>query len=153
MVTLWRLVKTRYAASAFDGEGARLFGGRWSSPGTRVAYASNSAALAILEVLVHLESNQILSAYSLITARVPDDLIDDLPTRSLPPNWKTYPPPAETAAIGDAWVKSAASAVLKVPSVLTESEFNFLLNPAHPKFQKINIGDPVPFAFDKRLRK
>jgi RES domain-containing protein len=153
VVTLWRLVKTRYAATAFDGEGARLFGGRWSSPGTRVAYASNSAALAILEVLVHLERNQILSAYSLIQARVPDDLIEELPTRALPTNWKVFPPPAETAMIGDAWVRRGESAVLRVPSVVADGEFNYLLNPAHAKFGRIVVGAPSPFIFDRRLKK
>ena len=118
-----------------------------------MAYASNSAALAILEVLVHLQANQMLSAYSLIQARVPDDLIEELPARALPTNWRAYPPPAETAMIGDAWVRRGESAVLRVPSVLADSEFNYLLNPAHAKFGTIAIGAPTPFMFDRRLKK
>jgi RES domain-containing protein len=60
---LWRLVKTRYAAAAFDGEGARVNGGRWNSPGTRVAYASANSALAVLEVLVHMTAGSGLPGY------------------------------------------------------------------------------------------
>lgn len=153
MRTIWRLLKTRFASSAFDGEGARLYGGRWSSPGTRVAYASNSASLAILEVLVHLDASQMLSSYSLIAASVPDELIQELPPRALPSNWRVYPAPAETAMIGDAWVRSGSSVVLRVPSVLVDAEYNFLVNPAHADFSKVVVGDAVPYVFDHRLRK
>ena len=72
MITAWRLVKSRHARAAFDGEGARLYGGRWNSPGTRVAYASDSVALAALEVLAHLQSTAVLQAYSLATIRFPE---------------------------------------------------------------------------------
>jgi RES domain-containing protein len=153
MRTIWRLLKTRFASSAFDGEGARLYGGRWSSPGTRVAYASNSASLAILEVLVHLDASQMLSTYSLISASVPEKLIEELPQRALPSNWRVYPAPAETAMIGDAWVRRGSSVVLRVPSVVVDAEYNFLVNPAHADFAKLVIGDAVPFVFDHRLRK
>ena len=102
---------------------------------------------------MHLQANQILSAYSLIQARVPDDLIEELPPRALPTNWKAYPPPGETAMIGDAWVRRGESAVLRVPSVLADTEYNYLLNPAHPRFSKIIFAEPTPFLFDRRLRK
>ena len=55
MPRAWRLVKARHAAGAFDGEGARLHGGRWNSRGARVVYVSSSRSLAALELLVHLE--------------------------------------------------------------------------------------------------
>ena len=45
----------RKAHAAFDGEGARLYGGRWNRRGTAVVYASESLALAALELLVHAE--------------------------------------------------------------------------------------------------
>ena len=92
---LWRLVKTKYAESAFDGEGARLHGGRWNSPGTLVAYASDSSALAVLEVLVNLKDDSVLSSYSLVSATIPDELIETLDRRALPTNWNSSPvPPA-----------------------------------------------------------
>ena len=43
MATGWRIVKSRYASTAFDGEGARLYGGRWNSSGTRMVYSLESA--------------------------------------------------------------------------------------------------------------
>jgi RES domain-containing protein len=33
---VWRLCRARHAATAFDGEGARLFGGRWNEKGMAV---------------------------------------------------------------------------------------------------------------------
>lgn len=137
MPTVWRLVKTRFAASAFDGEGARLYGARWNGPGVKVAYASETISLAMLEVVVHLKSGEILPAYSRISADIPDELVKRLSRRKLPLNWKDYPAPAATAAIGDAWVAAGSSVVLMVPSVLIETEHNFLLNPDHPDFTRI----------------
>jgi RES domain-containing protein len=45
-VTFWRLVKERYALTAFDGYGARTFGGRWNSPGHECVYLGESKASA-----------------------------------------------------------------------------------------------------------
>lgn len=151
MPRVWRLVKTRYAATAFDGEGARLYGGRWNSPGVRVVYGAGSVALAILEVLVHLNASELLPAYSLVSAEVPDDLVELLPAAALPANWKASPPPAETVAVGDGWVAAGRTAALAVPSAVVETERNYLLNPAHPGFSRIVVGLPERFAFDPRL--
>jgi len=151
VLRVWRLVKARYAATAFDGEGARLYGGRWNSPGTRVAYASGSIALAVLEVLVHLKASQFLPSYRLASADVPDDLVEALAPTALPRGWRQSPPPAATAAIGDAWVTAATAAVLAVPSAVVESERNYLLNPAHPELARIIVRAPERFVFDPRL--
>jgi len=69
----------------------------------------------------------------------------------LPASWRDHPPPPETRAIGDRWVAEGNSAVLRVPSVVVPSEFNFILNPSHPAFADIRIGDPMLFPFDPRL--
>ena len=147
----WRLVKTRHARSAFDGEGARLYGGRWNSAGTRVAYASESAALAILEVLVHLQASQLLPSYSLVRVEVPRALVRDLERDRLPADWRRSPPPPAVRAIGDRWVRAATSVALRVPSAVVAAEHNLLLNPAHPDFARVRVGAPEPFTFDARL--
>jgi len=145
-------VKARYADAAFDGEGARLYGGRWNSVGTRVAYASESAALAVLEVLVHLQSSAVLGAYVLVPVEVPAALVREHPRDALPPDWRTSPPPPSARAIGDAWVRDGSSVALWLPSAVVETERNLLLNPAHPDFARVRVGEPRPFAFDPRLR-
>lgn len=152
MPTGWRIVKTARAATAFDGEGARLFGGRWNSPGTRVVYTAQSEALAALELLVHLGSHQILGAYSAIPATFDDALVTAVDPASLPADWRAYPAPPALAAIGDAWIASAASVVLRVPSVLVPDESNYLIDPAHRDVRRVKIGQGKSFRFDPRLK-
>lgn len=151
MIRAWRLVKSRYVSTAFDGEGARLYGGRWNSPGTRVAYASENVELAVLEVLVHLQSSAALDAYWVASLEFPEAGVEVLNPSTLPPQWRRYPPPAEVQAIGDEWVSRMRSVVLRVPSVVISSADNFLVNPAHPDFSKVTIDPPEPFEFDPRL--
>ncbi len=151
MATGWRIVKSRHASSAFDGEGARLYGGRWNSPGTRMVYTASSISLAVLEVLVHLQEASLLSSYSLVATRFDDGLIERLDRSRLPDGWRAYPAPPELQQIGDEWVKSLRSAVLEIPSVIVQRESNYLLNSAHPDFPSMSIGEPEPFTFDERL--
>ena len=151
MPRAWRLVKARHAASAFDGEGARLHGGRWNSPGTRVVYVSSSRSLAALELLVHLEIAEALEHYVVIEVRIPAPVIARLDRRRLPADWRNDSPPAALRALGDTWVQQARSAALEVPSVVVPEETNYLLNPVHPSFKRIAIGRPQPFRYDARL--
>ena len=149
MIRSWRIVDAIRTANAFTGEGPRLFGGRWSSPGIAVVYTSESAALAALEVLVHVRHMATLPDFVVIGCEFDEKLVEVL--QQLPPNWRDYPPPPEQQAIGDAWVRSGRSAVLRVPSVIVPGENNYLLNPAHPKFKRIQFGKPERFVLDTRL--
>lgn len=151
MATGWRLVKTRFAGSALDGEGARTHGARWNSPGTAVAYAADSPALAVLEVLAHLQSIRHLDSYSMVSIRIPDELIEMLDAERLPRNWAAAPPPPQAQALGDAWAASGRSAVLRVPSAIVPHSFIFLVNPAHPDASRIEVGAAAPFRVDPRL--
>jgi RES domain-containing protein len=147
----WRIVKSRYLEEAFDGEGARLYGGRWNSPGNRVVYAAEHASLAILEILVHLETSAPLRGYSLIQVSFEESLIEELGVERLSPNWRASPPPVEVQSIGDQWIEGERSAVLKAPSAILPIEAVYLFNPQHPDFDKLSISTPLPFSFDKRL--
>lgn len=148
---LWRLIKTKYAKTAFDGEGARLNGGRWNSVGVRVAYSADSSALAMLEVLVHLKNETILPSYSLVTGSLPDELVEDLDQRILPPDWNASPVPPSVQAIGDAWIRSLRSAALKVPSAIVQGSYSILINPAYSDFDRFIVEKIAPFSFDPRL--
>jgi RES domain-containing protein len=150
MKTAWRIVKEKHAANAFDGEGARLFGGRWNSQGTRVVYTSSALSLAALELLVHLNPPMPFR-YAAISVSFDDAMVHTIPAAELPEDWMDQPPPQSSQAIGDLWVQQAHSAVLELPSVIIPTETNFLLNPAHPDFKNIQFGKPVPFSFDPRL--
>ena len=150
-VSGWRIVKRKLSREAFSGEGARLYGGRWNSPGRSVVYAAQSQSLAALELLVHLENSDLLYEYVVIEARFDPSLVTHLPKSDLPKDWRASPPPASTHAIGDAWIAEEPSPVLQVPSAVIPVENVFLLNPQHSTFGKIRIGEPLPFEFDLRL--
>lgn len=152
MITAWRITKARYAARAFDGEGARVAGGRWTSPGNPVVYTAENAALAALEMLVHLDAAA-RPAYVLIPCTFPSGIVLRLDRRRLPASWRSYPAPAALQQLGDAWFKSGASAVLDVPSVVIDRQSNYLLNPTHSDFARVKVGKAGPFDFDSRLLK
>lgn len=152
-VVAWRIVKRRFARQAFTGEGARRFGGRWNSPGQAVVYTADSQALAALEILVHLDSENLLRKYVAIPVTIGEDLISIPDIAKLPKNWKAFPAPRATRILGDQWVFSRESAVLRVPSVVIPDESNYLLNPLHEDFKKLIIGAPKLFRYDWRLKK
>jgi RES domain-containing protein len=151
VLTAWRIVKARYRASAFDGEGARRNGGRWSSPGLPVVYVAESAALAALELLVHLGRGSALQAYVLIACSFSEEVVSRLDRARLPATWRSYPAPAQLQFLGDEWFNRKTSAVLEVPSAIIETESNYLVNPLHPDFTSMVVSKPQPFRFDVRL--
>ena len=80
-----------------------------------------------------------------------DKLTGRFPIKNLPANWNVEPPDLQTIQIGDEWVRAGKSVAFAVPSVLSASEINFLLNPKHPDFKKIKISQPIDYRFDSRL--
>jgi RES domain-containing protein len=146
----WRILKAKFAATAFSGKGAADFGGRWNSRGIAVVYSSATKSLAALESLVHLNP-PVRFKYVAIRVEFDEAFLEVFPLKRLPRGWKVEPPPPSTQQIGDLWVRQARSAVLAMPSVLVSGELNYLFNPAHPDFKKVSIAKPEPFAFDPRL--
>jgi RES domain-containing protein len=145
MKQAYRIVREKFAAAAFTGEGAALTGGRWNSRGFRMVYTSASASLAALETLVHLNPAMRFT-YQLFIIEFDESLVKTISPADLLNDWREQPPPPSTRQIGDAWIKSARSAVLEVPSVIIPGESNYLLNPSHPDFSSIHIGKPQPFC-------
>jgi RES domain-containing protein len=150
-VVAWRIVQRKFAKLAFTGEGARLFGGRWNSPGYVVVYTAQSLALAALEILVHVDSDKLLQNYVAIPVTIDPQLITQVDESALPNNWHAYPASKATRTIGDAWISNGVLPVLQVPSTVIPTEFNFLLAPSHKDFRKLRIGKPQRFRFDWRL--
>ncbi len=153
MISVWRITKQKLAKTAFTGDGARLYGGRWNSPGKLVVYTAESRALALAELLVHLESSGVLSRYIVFQVEIDESYIAHLDLHDLPKNWRAEPAPKRLQTLGDEWLDSGKSAVLRVPSAIVGGEFNYLLNPLHPDFSKLRIHLPEKFAIDKRLVK
>jgi len=153
MVTAWRITKRKHARHAFTGEGARKFGGRWNNPGTAFVYTAQSQSLAALEMLVHLDSSELLEKYALIGVEFDQSLVRPVEPSALPRHWRSDPPPPEIRSIGDNWILAGSSAVLQVPSAMVPGEHNFLLNPEHQDFAKLRLGKPLAFRFDAGLKR
>lgn len=150
MLTAWRIVTQRWAENAFDGEGARLFGGRWNSPGQAVVYLADSRALAALESLVHHPGIPDID-YVRFPVLFKPALVENISTVGLEPYIQSSVVTPETQAVGDDWFKRGGKPVLRIPSAIILEEYNYLLNPFHPKFDQIEIGAAEGFAFDPRL--
>ena len=106
---------------------------------------------ARLEALGH--SAMLPTDMIVVQARIPNSLsIQTVQESDLPPNWSSPIPSKKTRDLGTDWIKSGATAVLSVPSVMVPSERNYLLNPAHPDFARIRFFPSRPFTFDRRLK-
>lgn len=151
MSVAWRIAKRRYAS--LDGEGARLYGGRWNSKGRRMVYLGGSLSLAILETLVHLDRTLMPPDFVAVEVTIPDDCVETLEARHLPKLWRKIPGPKTLQAIGDKWLREGRSLALRVPSAVVPTESNVLVNPEHDDFKRIKIGTPSSFVFDPRLWK
>ena len=151
MRSAWRIVRAVRLRNAFTAEGSRVFGGRWNSRGTSIIYLSEHESLAALELLVH--TMPLLPAERYFSFRVEwdDKLTEYFPIKNLPPEWNVEPPSIASMQIGDDWVRSGRSVALALPSLLSTSELNFLLNPNHADFKKIKVDPPIEYRFDPRL--
>jgi len=127
-VIVFRLGSSRHPAN--DGIGASLYGGRWNHKGTAVIYTAESRSLCALEILAN--ADELADDYVATPIEMPDEL--DI-----------------TRDIGTNWQKALATAVLSVPSAVIPRERNYILNPAHPDFNRIRFSSPEPFYFDDRL--
>jgi Uncharacterized conserved protein, COG5654 len=140
-MNVWRICRKPFAD--LSGDGARLHGGRWNSPGWPVVYTAETAALAVLEVRVHLDLDWTVlpDDYVLMEIDLPDDLsrqeIREIPT--------------DPIAVGDSWLASGASELLKVPSFIIPESANILINVAHPNAARAATAAIRPFSFDERL--
>jgi RES domain-containing protein len=152
LTRVFRVLRSAYARAPFDGEGAYRYGGRWSSPGTRLVYTSEHQSLAMLEYFVHLDPEDAPDDLVLATADVPDNVSRErIQARQMPDNWRETPAAPELAPIGDDFVKNAKTCLLVVPSALAVNENNWLINPQHPEFRTIKLHVPEPLRYDPRM--
>lgn len=139
---LWRICRRPYAD--LSGEGARLFGGRWNSPGRPVVYTAETAALAVLEVRVHLDLTWDLLPADFVLVRIETGKRGKTPI-------KAAAKATDEVAYGDAWLHSLRSPLLRVPSAIVPESRNVLINPLHPDAASIAVASIRSFKFDQRL--
>ena len=152
-MVLWRLVPERRAATVWDGEGPRIYGGRWNNKGTACVYLSEHLSLSALETLVHAAPADLPGKYVACALSVPDDVTVEVVSNPAKhsPHWASAPEVPELKAYGDKWVKDGGSALLRVPSAIIQHESNFVLNIAHADFKRMKPESQRDFFFDPRL--
>jgi RES domain-containing protein len=152
-VSVYRMVKSKWAATAFDGDGARITGGRWNSKGVPCVYTSASESLALLEMLVHLQDASLRRYYTVFELQIPENLIAAIPEDKLPSDWQQPLAPPSTAVLGDEWLKSASlEMALAIPSTIVPREMNYLLKIGHPEYRStVSRAKQMPFYPDPRL--
>lgn len=106
----------------------------------------------MLEVLVHFEmdASEVPDTYQLLEVDFEGRKgISRLSAASLNKNWKDdldY-----TRSVGDDWLQSLSSVLLKVPSVVVPHSFNYLMNPRHELADNAKIVSATQRPFDTRL--
>jgi RES domain-containing protein len=149
-VRVWRIC--RAAHRALDGEGARLYGGRWNAEGAPAVYTSASLALAALEYLVHIDPVDVPDDLLAMSLDVPDNAAALVVTvAQLPRGWRRLPDHPACVRIGVRWLAEGTALLLRVPSVVVPEETNVLINPGHPRAKDLRVVSTRPFAFDPRL--
>jgi RES domain-containing protein len=153
LIRAWRLAASKFADRIFSGGGAYRQGGRWNSPGRSVVYLSEHLSLCTLESLVHMVQMPMMKSFKCVWMDIPKELITEIGIKDLPPDWSAVPAQRSTRQIGDRWIDSRSYPVLKVPSTVIPVEHNFAVNPSHPDFKQLRIGEIRDFEFDVRLLK
>jgi len=148
-MTIYRLSIEQYKDD-ISGTGAKLYGGRWNTAGIPVLYTTENISLAVLEIIVRTDINLIPLHYYLLKLELPDTAgITVINKTKLKKEWKTDV--SYTQWIGNEFLKSNKSLVLKIPSAIVDEEHNFIINTEHSEFKKLKITSSKKFSFDRRL--
>jgi RES domain-containing protein len=145
---LWRISNHR----TLDGRGGLLASARWHTKGRPIVYLAESPTGALAEALVHLEldPNNLPPHYKLLKAEAPDNIsVRRVTAADLPRNWVRDE--VATRTIGDEWLASQKTALLRVPSALAPETFNVLLNPLHPEAARVKVVEYREYPWDRRL--
>jgi RES domain-containing protein len=145
----YRIADARHAI--FDATGAMLHGGRWNSVGVAAIFAAETYAGALLEVLVHANLSQPPKNQRVVRIIIPDEVAVETVSIDRVENWDAVDM-SMSRAFGDRWIQENRTAILRVPSVITNGrENNIVFNPAHAQFGLIKADDPEPVHWDARL--
>jgi len=148
---VFRLVRAAYA-DGISGKGAAIKGARWNSQGIEMIYTAENRSLAMAEVAVHFSLGTLPSDYRMMTIYIPNDLkFKNLSFSQLHERWNDFPPHPFTKKLGDQFVLENQYAVLRVPSVVVQGDFNLLINPHHTDIDRLRVVEIVPFPFDRRI--
>ena len=115
----------------------------------RVAYASQTLALAAMEYFVNLNPEDAPDDLVSVRVEIPEAVrIEEIDLESLPSDWRAMPYPAELQSIGELWIGRGSSVCLVVvPSAVIPAERNLLISPGHLDFRELRVSEPLEFRF------
>lgn len=150
-MTIYRITLTKFSIKLV----ASGYPARWNSKDVKMIYTAQSRALACLENIVHRNSKGLQKNFRVMQISVPDDItLTEINEKELIPRWKEFTKMPYTQSLGDKWVREAKSCILKVPSAIINGDANYLLNPEHSDYNRIQLlnTEPFDFEFDERLK-
>jgi len=148
-MTIYRITLTKYSMKLV----ASGYPARWNSKDVKMIYTAQSRALACLENIVHRNSRGLQKDFRVMQISVTDDIIlTEINETDLRPSWKEFNKMPYTQSLGDQWVREAKSSILKVPSAVVSGDANYLLNPEHREYNRIQLLNTEPFEFDERIK-
>ncbi|QKZ13969.1 RES family NAD+ phosphorylase [Spirosoma sp. KUDC1026] len=146
---VYRITKAQYADRLVASGGAA----RWNGRGQFVIYTAATRALACLENVVHRSGEGLADDFRVMVIDIPDALpVTSLVLSDLPADWVDFQQYGSCQKLGNTWLQRGESAVLRVPSAIIADEWNYLLNPAHSDFQRIQLLRTDLFVFDPRIK-
>jgi RES domain-containing protein len=141
---LYRIVKTKHAYD-LTGMGAKINGGRWNHEGIPCIYLSESRALSLLEYTAHTGIKTMPPALSFVTFEVPEHSMKTLSVGELPANWLQRPHSNDNRDLGSSLLAETAYLLIKLPSLLINQEFSFVLNTQHPLINSVKITEVTSY--------
>jgi RES domain-containing protein len=153
-LTLWRSVRRVHAATAFTGEGAARFPGRYNAAGVRAVYLADCPAGCALEIVASYAAPEALATHVLFEVDVEAPLVDLRLPRTLARYGVTG---AALTAADDYDVCRRVAERLRaerrpgaiVPAATVARAFNVVIYP--DAWNEFVLHDPVPLALDNRL--
>ena len=151
-MTVYRIAKTKLRAGDLSGTGAFKVGGRWNNPGVFALYTSENQALAMLELLVHIEESELPPDLYIITLEIDNRApIWEFKDEALPIDWR-LPDNLVLKNMGDRLLLNKQYIGFRVRSAVMPDEYNLVLNPLYPDFNKlIKIARFDRLEVDQRL--
>lgn len=140
---LWRI--SSYADLL--GVGGLVSAGRWNIMGIPIVYCADHPVTALLEILVHVDAEDMPQTYQLLEIDVPDEIVVASP--ELPDDWKNDL--AMTQRLGTDFVAAAIYAVMEIPCAIVPFTKNYLLNPDLLARDGIHIVGVTTHPVDTRL--
>ncbi len=151
---LYRISPKQYAHD-LSGEGSRIYGGRWNPAGRAVIYTSDSASLAMLEMVAFYAVSGAPPDLVLVVIEIPDIVTIEKPDMAvLPTDWNARPQKSSTSNFGLIWLDTSKASCLRVPSVITPEGYgwNYILNPLHPELAgKMRVTESIRWEIDPRI--